>query len=149
MPRSTSLDHALVGRAVFLRVARARFIPHHHHVDVGIVGTFRRRAGADLDEYGVAIAAVYQAMSVRHPGLPGCGLTGLERYFAAVLAQYDFAFEHVDQLVFLFVPMALRRRSARSQRADVDAELAESGCPTEALARAPLHRFVERWRIGR
>src|SRR5262245_56673769 len=147
MPRSTSLDHALVGRAVFLRVARARFIPHHHHVDVGIVRSFRRRAGADLDDYGVAVAAVHQAMAVRQAGLPGRRLAGPQHGLAAVLAQNHLAFEHVDELVLLLMPVALRRGGSRLQGADVDTELGQAGCSTEPFARAPLYCPVERRRI--
>jgi hypothetical protein len=80
-------NQLLEGGSVLLRVARSPFVARHHHVDVGIVSPFRRRAGADLDEYGIAIAAVDQAMAVRHAGLPRRRITRLEGdFFAAILA---------------------------------------------------------------
>src|SRR5262245_21579037 len=63
------------------------------------------------------------------------------------LAQDHFAFEHVNELVLLLMPVALRRGGSRLQGAEVDAELGQAGCSTEPLARAPLHRLVERRRI--
>ena len=69
------------------------------------------------------LRAVDQAMAVRNAGLPGCGVAGLEHGLAVVLAQHHFAFEHVDKLVFVFVPVALRGGRARLERADVDAEM--------------------------
>src|SRR5689334_24337963 len=43
------------------------------------------------------------------------------------------------------MPVALRRRRARLQRADIDAEMRQTGGAAKALARAALHRLVE-WR---
>jgi hypothetical protein len=47
------------------------------------------------------------------------------------------------------MPVALRRGGSGLQGADVDTELGQAGCSTEPLARAPLHRPVERRRIIR
>ena len=47
-------------------------------------------------------------MTVRHAGLPGSGIAGLEHGLAVVLAQHHLAFEYVDEFVFILVPMALR-----------------------------------------
>src|SRR5262245_51044486 len=82
-------------------------------------------------------------------GLPGRRLAGPQHGLAPVLAQDHFAFEHVNELVLLLVPVALRRGGSRLQGADVDTELGQAGCSTEPLARAPLHRPVERRRIIR
>src|SRR5215470_11529919 len=47
------------------------------------------------------------------------------------------------------MPVALRRGGSRLQGAEVDTELGQAACSTEPLARAPLHRPVERRRIIR
>src|SRR5262245_13116778 len=135
-----------VGRAVFLRVAGALLVSHRHHVDVGIVGALRWCARADLHDHGIATAAVDQAMTVRHACLPGGRVAGPEHGFDAILAQDHFTFEYVNQLVLLLVPVALRGCGPGLERADVDTELSEAGCPTEPLARTPLDRLAERRR---
>ena len=70
---------------------------------------------------------VDQMMAVRHVGLEAGGIAGLEQRLAAVLDQNHFAFEDIDQLVFLFMPVPQRRRGARLERRQVDAELVETG----------------------
>ena len=65
-------------------------------------------AAADLEHDGLAIASVDQAMTVRNARFPGCGVTGLEQGFAAVLAQDDFSFKDIDELVLVLMPVALR-----------------------------------------
>src|SRR5262249_37363897 len=142
-------DRWLEGGTVLLGIARSPFVARRHQVDVGIVSPFRRRAGADFDEYGTATAAVDQAMAVHHAGRPRRRVTGPEGNFAAILAQNHLAFEHIDKLIFVFMPVTLRRGGARLERADVDAELCQASGATDPFAFAPFHRLVERWRITR
>src|SRR5262245_63389727 len=88
-------------------------------------------------------------MAVRQAGLPGRRLAGPQHGLAAVLAQNHFAFENVNELVLLLMPVALRRGGSRLQGAEVDTELGQAACSSEPLARTPLHRLVERRRIIR
>src|SRR4029079_5457239 len=105
-----------------------------HHVDIGIVGALGRSASANFDEDGVARRAGDHAGAIRNAGLPGCRVTGLEYGFAVVLAQHYFAFEHINKLVFLFVPVALRGRRARLERTDVHAQMIADRGVAETLA---------------
>src|SRR5262245_56117440 len=119
-----------VERAVLLRVAGALLVSHRHHVDVGIVGALRRCTRADLHDHGIATAAVDQAMTVRHACLPGRRVTGLEHGFDAILAQDDFTFEYVDQLLLMLMPVAMRGCGPWLERAAVDSTLWEAGRTT-------------------
>src|ERR1700676_3495915 len=75
------------------------------------------------------------------------GIARLEHGLAAVFDQHDFAFEHVDQLVFSFMPVPQRRRRAGLKRGEIDAELVEADCVAQTLAFAAEHHAVERRRI--
>src|SRR5439155_11872583 len=92
--------------------------------------------------------AVDQTVAVCHASLPGSRIAPPEYDFAAVLAQHNFAFEHVDEFILLLVPMALRGRRAWLERTDIHAEMGEAGGAAEPFARTPLHGLVERRRIA-
>ena len=62
---------------------------------------------------------VDQATAIRHAGLPRRGVTGSEGSFPAVLTQNHLAFEHIDELVFIFMPMTLRGGGPWLKGADV------------------------------
>ena len=51
-------------------------------------------------------------------------IAGAQHRLAAVLDQRQLAFEHVDELVLVGVPMALARPIAGRQAHEVDAEIA-------------------------
>jgi hypothetical protein len=89
-------------------ISEGRAAAHGHHVDFRILRALGRRARTDLDENGIAIGPVDDAMTVRNTGLPGCGIACLQHGLALVLAQHNFAFEHVDEFVLILMPMALR-----------------------------------------
>ena len=57
-------------------------------------------------------APIDEMMAVGDPGLEAGRIAGLEHDFAAVLDQDQLAFQHVDELVLVLVPVALRRRGA-------------------------------------
>src|SRR6185437_4188941 len=98
-----------IGRAVLADVALGLALALHPHVDVRIIHGLARRAGADLEEDRVA----------------------------AVLREHDLALEHVDELVLVPVPMALRRRGAGLEPAQVHAVLVEAHRVAEPPALAP------------
>ena len=87
-------------------------------------------------------------MTVPAVGLEARGVAGLEHGLAVVLDQHDLAFEHIDELVFLFVPVPQRRGRAGLERRQVDAELVEADRIAEALALAADDHAVERRRIA-
>src|SRR6185369_4062402 len=87
-------------------------------------------------------------MAILNTGFPCRRIARLEHGFAAILAQNDLALEHIDQLVFLLVPVALRGGCAWLQRTDIDAEMRKSCGPRQPFARAPIHRLVEGRRVS-
>src|SRR5690242_1993675 len=88
-------------------------------------------------------------MAVGNARLPSGGIAGPKHGLAAVLHQHQLAFEHVDELVLVLVPVALRRRRAGLEPREVDAELVEPDGIAETLALAPEHGLAERLRVAR
>ena len=88
--------------------------------------------------------AVDQAMAIGDAGLPTGGVAGTQHRLAAVLVQDHLAFEDVDELVFVGVPVPLGRLRSRLEPRKVDTELVEPDRIAEPLARASLDRFAER-----
>src|SRR5271165_4395973 len=80
---------SLVKLAVLLRVTHPLVVALNLHVDVGIMRALGRRAGADLDEYGVAIRTIDKAVAIRHACLPGGRVARFQHGFAAILAQHN------------------------------------------------------------
>src|SRR5262245_32160819 len=70
---------------------------------------------------------VDEVMAVRHAGLESGAVARLEHGLAGVLDQHQLAFEDIDELVLLLVPMSQRRSGARLEARQVDAELGEAG----------------------
>ena len=54
-------------------------------------------------------------------------LPGQERTFPGIRHEHEFAFEQVDQLVLVRMPVAHGRGGARPERRQVDADLREAG----------------------
>src|ERR1700722_6964751 len=65
---------------------------------------------------------------------------------AAVFDERQLAFEHVDELVLVAVPMALARPAAGRQGHQIDAEIAKSARHAQAPARTCRARRIERRR---
>src|SRR5664279_4839636 len=85
---------------------------------------FCARAYFEIDR--VAAAAVDELVRDAAAGLEAGGIAGLEHGLAVVLDQHQLAFQHVDEFVFLLVPMPQRGRRARLDARNVDAELRET-----------------------
>src|SRR2546421_593127 len=85
-----------------------------------------RRAGADLEIERVTGGLVHQAMAIRDVRLEARAVARLQQGLALILDQHDLAFQHVNELVLLFVPMAQRRGSTGLQPREVHAELSEA-----------------------
>ena len=133
--------------AVFLGVTEAFVVSDDHHVDVGIMRALGRGTTSHLDKHRVSARTVDQTMPIGDAGAPGGRVAGPQHGLTVVLAQHHFAFEHIDQFVFVLVPMALRRCRAGFEGADIDAELRQSGGAGESLAPPAFHRLVVRRRI--
>ena len=63
---------------------------------------------------------------------------GLQHGLAVVLVQHQLAFEHVDELVLVLVPVAQRRGGVGLDPRDVDAELRQPDGVAELLLLAAL-----------
>src|SRR5581483_1262873 len=127
--------------AVLLRVARAFFVTRHHQVRSRVMSALGIGPGADLKDNGVAPGAVDEAMPIGDAGLPRRRVSRFQHGLAVVLAEHD--------LVLVLVPVTLRRRGARLEPAEIDAELRQPGAAREPLAKAAFDRLVKRWRIAR
>src|SRR5205814_4873831 len=120
-----------------VQVMHAAVILDDAHVNAGIVNAVMFRARADFQIDRIARAAVDQAMTVCNTGLPPGRLAGPQRGLTVVLAQHDLTLDDVDELVFGFMPVALRRRRARLKPREIDPELVEPDRVAEPLALAP------------
>src|SRR5262245_20415245 len=112
-----------IGLAGFVREAHSGGVADHHQVDVGIMRALGRGEAADLDIDGVAARAVDQLVAVGDAGLPASAVARPQHDLAAVLDQRDLAVDHVDELVFLLMPVPQRRAGAGLESRDVDPEL--------------------------
>src|SRR5262245_6643152 len=88
--------------------AHPLLVAFHHQIDVRIVRALGRRARADLEIACIMMRAVDELVAVRHAGLEARAIAGLQHDLALVLDQHQFAFEHIDEFVFLLVPVAQR-----------------------------------------
>src|SRR5882672_5723111 len=96
-------------------------------------------AGPDFEIERITLRAIDQAMAVIGAGLPASRVASLQHGLAIVLEQHQLALEHVNELVFALMPVALRRLLSRRNPREIDAELIEAGGVAEPLARAPGH----------
>src|SRR5262245_20725236 len=135
--------------AIFPRVTCAFFVTHHHHIDLGIMRTLGRGTRTDFDKDRITIRTIDQTVSDGNSRLPGGRIPRLEHDVASILPQHHLSLEHVDEFVLALMPVALRGRGARLERADVDAELREACGAGKPLAAAPFHGLVEGGRISR
>ncbi len=103
---------------------------------------FGRGTRTDLDKDRITIRAIDQTVSAGHTRLPGGGIPWLEHDVASILPQHHLSFQHVDEFVLALMPVALRGRGARLERADVDAELRETCGAGKPLAAAPFDGLV-------
>ena len=73
----------------------------------------------------------------RRSALKPAASPGLSTVSPLVLDQHEFAFEDVDELVFLLVPVAQRRRGAGLERRQIDAELVSPAALPSRLRSRP------------
>ena len=97
-----------------------------HHVDVGACGHVFGRAGADFEINRHRARFVDHVMTVAGAFGEGRAVTGAQDRLAPILDQRQFAFEHVDELVFVRMPVALARPVAGRQMHEIHPEIAES-----------------------
>src|SRR5262252_2905293 len=79
----------------------------------------------------------------------GRAVAGAQHSLAAILDQGEGAFEHIDELILVAMPVALAGPAARRQTHQVDAEVLEPARIPQPLARARGTRLIERRRIAR
>src|SRR5262245_19952974 len=89
------------------------------------MAAFNRRARSELEIQRVALRLVDEVMAIGNAGLEAYAIAWLEHGLATILDQHELAFEHIDEFILLLVPMAQRRRRARLQPREIDAELGE------------------------
>src|SRR5262249_3691797 len=136
---NSDLDPFLFRVRLAVAMPVARLARGRDEVDVGIEHAVRRRHPAtDFQQHDVRSGAVLKMVAV----LVASAKTG-----AVARAQHLLAFEHVDEFVFMRVPVTLRRPRSRRQPAQVDAELCQA-CRIAETDTMPLPAgSIERGRI--
>jgi hypothetical protein len=86
-----------------------------------VAPTFFRTGNGRAQRCSGEAVYVLRVTGIRHAGLPRSRVTRFQCRLTSVLEQNHFSFKDIDKLIFLFMPVALRRRGARFQCADVDA----------------------------
>src|SRR5690606_17914161 len=120
-----------------------------HHVDVRARRDIVRIARAHFHIDGHSAGPVDQMMTIAR-------VLGERRTFACaqnrlsiILDQRDLAFQHIDELVFVAVPVTLAGPAARRQRHEIDAEIAKPAGIAQTSARSRRTGLIERRRITR
>src|SRR5712691_5248926 len=85
-----------IGLAGLAHVTHTGLVALRPHVDIRIDRGLDGGPRADLNVDGVALAAVDQTMADTVAGLPAGGVARLENGLAVVLAQHQFALQHID-----------------------------------------------------
>ncbi len=101
-------------------------------IDVGIVRALSFRARSDFQQQHVAIGAVHDTVAVVDIRLEAGAVAGLQRDLTAALDQHALAFENVDELILLLVPVKQRSRGAGLELRQIHTKLAQA------------HRIAER-----
>src|SRR2546430_2474178 len=110
---------------------------------------FRSCTRANLEINRIASGAVGKAMRDAAASLEARRIAPPEHGLAVVLLQDQLAFEHVDELVLLLVPVAQRRGRARFDARDIHAELGQPDRIADPLLLTPGDDRSEFLRIGR
>jgi hypothetical protein len=76
-------------------------------------------------------------------------IAGAQHRLAAIFDQRLFAFEHIDEFVFVRMPVALARPIARRQAHEIDPEISEPAGVAQPLPHAVGTGCVEWRRIAR
>jgi hypothetical protein len=120
-----------------------------HHIDIGAGGEVVRVARAHLQIDGHRGGFVDQVMAVAGAFRKRRTFSCVQRRLAAVFDQRHFAFEHMDELVLIAVPVALAGPAAGRQGHQVDAEIAQPARLAQAPPRPCRTGRIERRRIAR
>src|SRR6266568_6996956 len=81
--RSAALD-VLVGCAVSPGVDRGFAVCRRDHVDIGVIAGVVENAAPDLEDLGVALRAILEAMAVRIPGAEPGRVAGAQGFLSVV-----------------------------------------------------------------
>jgi hypothetical protein len=119
-----------------------------HHVDVGTDGHVGGLARADFEIDRHRARSVDHVVAVARAFRKGRAIAGPQHRLAAVFDQRQLAFEHVDEFVFVRMPMALARPVARRQVHEVESEIREPAGIAQPLPHAFGAGRVELRRIA-
>src|SRR5215471_6974773 len=144
---SRSRDARLVGLTVFVHEAAVGVGAHQVNVRArGDVGG-RARADFEIDRHRARL--VDHVMAVAGSFRKRRTIAGAQNRLARVFDQRQLALEHIDEFVFVRMPVALARPIPRRQMHEIDAEILEASGIAEPLAHAFGARRVELRRIAR
>src|SRR5690606_34445965 len=112
------------GLAVLLRVTARAGDPaaQEPHVDVRVLALVGVVAIADHQDARGPVAAGREVVAIARPGLEARAVAGAHGLFAVVGDQHQFAFQHVNELVFAGMPVALAGPDAGVEGDQVDTE---------------------------
>src|SRR5205814_27539 len=94
-------------------------------------------------ERGRAIGAIDEVMPIANSSRKTCPHALGEQLLPAIGYQNELAFEHVDELLFLEVPVALRGPGTWSENGQVHAEPGEARGVAQLTPLAPPARLIE------
>ena len=83
-------------------------------------------------------------MAITLTGFEAGAIASVENGITGVGDEHDRSSQHVNELVFESMPVALTGPGARTQLQQIDAELGEAGDPPEPPPGLVLAGFVER-----
>src|SRR3569833_945888 len=127
---SPSSDVRLAG---LVQPARGAPLAHQMQVVVRVMNALVRRPRADLDIDGVVARTVDEATRVAVVRLEAGAVAGLEHDLAGDVDQHQLDLEDEDELVLIFMVVPQRRRRARRDARQVDAELGQPNGVAERL----------------
>ena len=113
-------------------------------VDVGVLGHAFGIVRPDLKDYCLAVGAILQAMPVRLTRLEASTIARLEHFLPRIGHQHHFAFDDVDELVVVAVPVPLAGPRTGRKSAQVHSKARESSSGAKAPAFATAARHVKR-----
>jgi hypothetical protein len=113
-------------------------------VNIRVFGHAARVVRPYFQDYSLAVGTILKVMSVRLARLEAGACACLEKLFSCIGHQHHFAFEDVDELVVVAVPVPLTGPRAGRKAAQVHPKAGESSGSAEAPALAVLTGHVVR-----
>jgi hypothetical protein len=138
--RSTPTWPCGVAAPVFVSVARC----DGAEVDVGVLGHAARVVRPDFEDHGLAVGTILQVMPVRLTRLEAGTVARVQHFLSSIGHQHHFAFDDVDELVVVAVPVPLTGPRTGRKSAQVHSEARESGGGAKAPAFATAAGHVKR-----